>query len=164
MLSSTAGAADHQGDTLGEFVEAGERGGRPFYRQRDTEGVRDNFLYSEGGEWVVSGTLGASSGLWLLNREDSHLPPTGTWEHWDGGKWRDDDTSLTLTFTTLSPCKMVRVTGRGDVVEKHGSKRSKSLGDYRSVNITTAISQSASGANSFVFWIHPTSSFSCGPG
>ena len=131
MLSSTAGAAEYQGGSLGEFVEAGEYGGRPFYIQRDTEGVRDNFLYSEGGEWVVSGTLGASSGLWLLNREDSHLPPTGTWEHWDGGERRDDDTSLTLTFTTLSPCKMVRVTGRGDVVEKHGSKGSESLGDYR---------------------------------
>ena len=109
---------------------------------------------------MVSETLGASSGLWLLNRGDSHLPPTGTWEHWDGEKWRNDDTSLTLTFTTLSPCKMVRVTGRGDVVEK----QPESLGDYRSVNITTAISQSASGTNSFVFWIHPTSSFSCGPG
>ena len=38
VLSSTGGAADHQGDTLGEFVEAGEHGGQPYYRQRDTEG------------------------------------------------------------------------------------------------------------------------------
>ena len=130
MLSSTAGAAEYQGDMLGEFVEAGEHGGRPFFIQRDTEGVRNIFLYSEGGKWWVSDILGESNGG-LLNRKDSPLPPIGTWEHWDGGKWRDDDTSLTLTFTTLSPCKMVRVTGRGDVVEKHGSKGSESLGDYR---------------------------------
>ena len=153
MLSSTAGAAERVGSFLGEFVEAGEHGGRPFYTQRDTEGVSNMFLYSEGGKWWVSDILGESTG-WLVNREDSPLP-TGTWEHWDGEKWRDNDTSLTLTFTTLSPCKMVRVTGRGDVVEK----QPESLGDYRSVNITTDISQSASGANSFVFWIHHKSYF-----
>ena len=159
VLSSTAGAAEWHGSKLGEFVEAGEHGGRPFYTQRDTEGVSNTFLYSEGGKWWVSDILGESAGF-LRNKQDIPLPATGTWEHWDGEKWRNDDTSLTLTFTTLSPCKMVRVTGRGDVVEK----QLESLGDYRSVNITTAISQSASGTNSFVFWIHPTSSFSCGPG
>ena len=163
MLSSTAGAAEWVGEYLGEFVEAGEHGGRPYYQQRDTEGISNNFLYSEGGEWGVSETLGGIN-RYLLNREDSNIPPTGTWEHADGKSGWVDDTSLTLTFTTLSPCKMVRVAGRGDVVRKHGSKGSKSLGDYRSVNITTAISQSASRTNSFVFWIHPTSSFSCGPG
>ena len=93
------------------------------------------------------------------NREDSPIPPIDTWLFSDGKKYHNDDTSLTLTFTTLSPCKMVRVTGRGDVV----GKQPESLGDYRSVNISTAISQSASGTNSFVFWIHPTSSFTCGP-
>ena len=39
-----------------------------------------------------------------------------------------NDTSLTLEFTSLSPCKLVRVAGnQEDVVEKVGS----SLGDYR---------------------------------
>ena len=38
VLSSTSGAAENVGDKLGEFVEAGEHGGRPYYRQRDTEG------------------------------------------------------------------------------------------------------------------------------
>merc|ERR1712110_1204101 len=94
---------------------------------RDTEGVNNTFLYSEGGEWMVSETLGASSGRSLLNREDNPLPLTGTWVYAKDGKPSDDDTSLTLTFTTLSPCKMVRVTGTGDVVEK----KSESLGDYR---------------------------------
>ena len=38
VLSSTAKAAERVGGSLGEFVEAGEHGGRPYYRQRDTEG------------------------------------------------------------------------------------------------------------------------------
>ena len=126
MLSSTAGAAEYQGDMLGEFVEAGEHGGRPYYRQRDTEGKSDHFLYSEGGEWLVSGTLGKSVGE-LTNYEDSAQPPVDQWLYWDGKK-QNDDTSLTLKFTTLSPCKLVRVAGEGEVVKKRGIE----LGDYRS--------------------------------
>ena len=37
-----------------------------------------------------------------------------------------------MEFTTLSPCKLVRVAGEGEVVEKVGS----SLGDYRSEYIS----------------------------
>ena len=59
---------------MGEFVEAGEHGGRPFYTQRDTEGVRDTFLYSEGGKWWVSPTLGKSIG-WLRNKQDNPALP-----------------------------------------------------------------------------------------
>merc|ERR1712062_345373 len=99
VLSSTAGAAEYLGDRMGEFVEAGEHGGRPFYTQRDTEGVINMFLYSEGGKWYVSGPLGGSGG-WLRNKQDSPLPPSGTWEFWSSSRipkgWQDDDTSLTL--------------------------------------------------------------------
>ena len=38
VLSSTAAAAESHGHKLGEFVVAGEHHGRPYYRQRDTEG------------------------------------------------------------------------------------------------------------------------------
>ena len=62
VLSSTAQAAERVGNSLGEYVEAGEHGGRPYYKQRDTEGRSENFLYSEGGEWVVSSDLGDSYG------------------------------------------------------------------------------------------------------
>jgi len=133
VLSSTAGAADWQGDTLGEFVEAGEHGGKPFYRQRDTEGAEELFLYSEGGEWWVSDILGGSW-AWLKNSQNTTTTPSTQWEYWDGEKWNDNDTSLTLEFTTLSPCKLVRVAGEGDVVEEHGSgvgQDTGQLGDYR---------------------------------
>ena len=108
-------------------------GGQPYYRQRDTEGNKDTFLYSEGGQWLVSYTLGKSVGE-LTNYRDSVQPPVEQWLYWDGDgkKQRDDDTSLSLEFTTLSPCKLVRVAGEGEVVEKRGS----SLGDYRSEYIS----------------------------
>ena len=127
MLSSTAGAAESQGSRLGEFVEGGEHGGRPFYRQRDTEGKNEHFLYREGAVWRVSDTLGGSfSGL--KNLQNTNTPPSSQWLYIRGGRWNDNDTSLTLEFTTLSPiCQLVRVVGEGEVVKKHGSK----LGDYR---------------------------------
>ena len=74
VFSSTAGAAEWWGHLLGEYVEAGEHGGRPYYKQRDTEGRSENFLYSEGGEWVVSSDLGDSYGR-LKNPQDTPLPP-----------------------------------------------------------------------------------------
>ena len=47
----------------------------------------------------------------------------------------DDDTSLTLEFTTLSPCQLVRVEGEGDVVIEQPS----CLGDYRSVQTSDVL-------------------------
>ena len=126
VLSSTAGAAEHQGSKLGEFVKAGEHGGRPYYKQRDTEGSEDMFLFSEGGIWIVGSNLGVLHGN-VLNRLNSDLPPISGWHFWDGTKWNGDDTSFTLEFTALSPCQLVTVGGQGDVAEKHWL----SLGDYR---------------------------------
>ena len=74
VLSSTAQAAERVGNSLGEYVEAGEHRGRPYYKQRDTEGRSENFLYSEGGEWLVSSDLGDSYGR-LKNPQDTPLPP-----------------------------------------------------------------------------------------
>ena len=44
VFSSTGGAAEYNGDTLGEYVEEGEYEGRPYFKQRDTEGGNDIFL------------------------------------------------------------------------------------------------------------------------
>ena len=39
MFSSTAGAAEYRGDSLGEFVRMGDYyNNRPYYKQEDTEG------------------------------------------------------------------------------------------------------------------------------
>ena len=115
MLSSTAGAAEYLGNWLGEFVEAGEHGGKPFFRQRDTEGSKPQYLYFEDSCWQVSVTLG-NGNHYIRNCRDTQLPPTRSWEYWwatfwtEG--WGDDDTSLTLEFTSLSPCQLVRVACR----------------------------------------------------
>ena len=126
VLSSIAGAAEYPGHRLGEFVEAGEHGGRPYYKQRDTEGSQDTFLFSEGGRWWDGSSLGELLGG-LLNRVNSDDPPIDGWLFYGGGKFNSDDTSLTLESTAPSPCQLVRVTGEGNVVDKQGS----SLGDYR---------------------------------
>ena len=94
-------------------MKAGDHKGRPYYRQRDTEGNTDTYIYSEGGYWLVSDTLGESAGF-LLNHKSSPLPPTDGWEFWDPSKkarYDDGDISLTLEFTALSPsCQVVQVT------------------------------------------------------
>ena len=125
MLSSKGLAAERQGDRFGEFVEEGVYEGRPYYRQRDTLG-KSHILYSEGDKWMVSSTLGGSS-RGLFNNQNTSLPMTTGWLFWSGEKVNSNDASITLEFTALSPCQLVRVAGKGEVVEKQGS----SLGDYR---------------------------------
>ena len=133
LLSSKGGAAEWQGNALGEFVEAGEHGGRPYYRQRDTEGKADNFLYSEGGGWLVHDSLGMSFGK-LSNPQDSPEPPTSGWVYSAAAaENRDDDDSLTLGELKGEawnyPPTSHTIRGDGPMVYKVGS----SLGKYRSL-------------------------------
>ena len=58
VLSSTAGATKRSGSRLGEFVNAGDYKGRPFFTRRHTEGNVGVFMYSEKGvkgknEWFL---------------------------------------------------------------------------------------------------------------
>lgn len=100
MLSSTAGALEQHGKRLGEFEEVGNYGGRPYYKQRDTEGTSDVYMYKEGRDWWVSDTLGGSNG-WLRNSKSGSQPPasnslTRVSNH-EG--MADTDTLGNLTFT-----------------------------------------------------------------
>ena len=88
-------------------------------------------MYSKIRQWYVGDTLGGSS-AYLNNYQDSPQPPYDQWLYWDENKRNDDDTSLTLEFTTLSPCQLVRVAGEGEVVEEQPD----CLGDYRSEYIS----------------------------
>ena len=138
LLSSTGGAAEWQGNALGEFVEAGEHGGRPYYRQRDTEGKADHFLYSQGGKWWVHESLGKSVGR-LSNPQNSSEPPTSGWVYSAGEgltEYRDDDDSLTLELNILHPPESHTIRGEGPMVYKVGS----SLGKYRSSYCYHAVS------------------------
>merc|ERR1712013_356110 len=126
VLSSKAGAAEYVGGALGEFVRIGDHNNRPHYKQRDTEGVTDHYLYYISGGWRVSPTLGGSLS-WLKNRQDTDLPPRANWRYYNGKKWLDDDGTLKLDYTTLSPCKLVRVASSGFWFLLHSSR----LDDYR---------------------------------
>jgi len=126
VLSSVAGAAEYQGGRLGEFEEIGDFNERPFYKQRNTEGETDVYLFFEGGEWGVNDELGGS-GAYLKNNQNTSLPMTNNWLYYDGEKWNNNDTSFKLEYTSIYPCQLVRVAGKGDVLEKQGGV----LGDYR---------------------------------
>ena len=52
---------------------------------------------------------------------------TNNWLYNDEGKWINNDTSFKLEYTSIYPCQLVRVAGKGDVLKKQGD----SLGDYR---------------------------------
>ena len=128
VFSSNGSAAEWVGSVLGEYVRmAGEYNGRPYYKQRDTEGSKDTFLYYHyNGMWMVSLKLGEETGA-LTSIQDTLLPPTSNWEYAREKLFVEDDTSLKLEFTSLSPCEQGEVTGKGEVVEKKGQV----LGDYR---------------------------------
>ena len=82
MLSSTAGAAEYRGPSLGEYLEAGEKyGERRYYIQKDTEGATPHYLYFEDNCWQVSKTLGNRND-YIKNCQNTTLPPIG-YEGWE---------------------------------------------------------------------------------
>ena len=116
-------------------MKAGDHKGQPHYRQRDTEGDSETYLYKEHCKWLVSDSLGEPAG-WLKNSQNTALPPTGGWQFWNFKKAKyDNDTSLILEFTSFFPnliehpysCQTMGVSGKGEVVEDQGGK----LGEYR---------------------------------
>ena len=80
---------------LGEYEEEGELNGRKYYKQRDTEGNHDMFLYHANQMWWVDADIGRSfpkdavpkegdfntdKFVELMNRNDSEEPPEeGDW-------------------------------------------------------------------------------------
>ena len=58
MLSSDASAAEYRGGRLGSYVHEGQFAGRPYFRQKDTEGKADNFIFSNRKIWWVSLKIG----------------------------------------------------------------------------------------------------------
>jgi hypothetical protein len=130
VLSSTAGAAESVGNKLGEYqLEEGEGlAGRPVYRQRDTEGKQDMFLYYHAGsvQWQVGPVLGAY-GAGLRSPGDSQEPPTAGWEYSGGKSWQQDDGSLRLEHNATVPvCGRVEVAATGEAARLYPT----SLGSF----------------------------------
>ena len=122
VLSATGGAAEYQGDKLGEYLEAAEEHkGRPYYVQKDTERNNKTFLYSEVDiGWFVSGTLGELAYYDLTNEQDTPRAPTKGWVYYDGVKDSDDHT-LSLAFNFLFPCKLIDVVLADDALRMQGT-------------------------------------------
>ena len=128
VFSSEAGAAEYQGDLLGEFQERGNYNGRKSYVQQDNVGRKSFFLYYHSqGVWLVGPTLGGTRNH-LQNPSDSTEPPSSGWGYWGRNRtFLDFDPTLTLQQGVLEPCKKVEVEGN----EKVRSLQESSLGTYK---------------------------------
>ena len=104
VISSTDGAARHQGGNLGQYEYYEDKG---YYVQTSTEQSNENFeavyLYRDkNDEWLVGPTPGEETG-WLWNPRSSKTPPSSGWQYSDGtGTWPSDHT-LTVTPGPLPP-------------------------------------------------------------
>ena len=101
VLGSTAGAAEYQRDSLGEFVkQLDDHNGRVFYKQRHTEGNRTSYLYYNRycNRWCVGDTLDGRYACKLENKQNTELPPTTGWKYSDGSNMCDNDPTLVLEY------------------------------------------------------------------
>merc|ERR1711862_383007 len=121
VISSTGGAAQHQGQMLGQF-EYNEISG--YYQQTSTEQGHENFdaiyLYPlNDGKWQVAIQISSSEmAAFLLNPGPSRTIPTSGWQYSDGKSYQDDPT-LTITPGPLPPlARQFRVTATGAAAEK----------------------------------------------
>ena len=128
VFSSVAGAAEYQGDLLGQFVERGNYNGRMSYVQQDNVGQKDFFIYYHSqGVWLVGPSLGGTRNH-LQNPSDSLAPPRSGWGYWGRNRtFLDFDSTLSLQPGALEPCHKVVVEGD----KKVRSLQESSLGAYK---------------------------------
>ena len=128
VFSSRAGAAEYQGDFLGEFLERGDYNGRMSYIQRDNVGQKDIFLYyHKQGVWLVGPVLGGTRNH-LQNPRDSLTPPKKGWGFWGRKRFSlEFDLTLSLEYGSIVPCQEVIINGEGEV--RHIQEGS--LGTYK---------------------------------
>ena len=127
VLGSTGEAAEYRGAFLGEFVEQEqEHNGRPSYRQRNTESGQEIFLRFNQNAWRVSRFLRKTTPP-IKNRNNTDIPPTTGWEYLSNDKkWKSDDNTLALEFSSLSPCQVIQVEADEEVRKYIGQQ----MGNY----------------------------------
>ena len=119
VISSTGGAAQHQGGLLGQFEYLEDK---DYYLQSSTEQNNEQFiavyLYpDEDDEWWVGSTPGQKRG-WFYNSSPSKTPPNIGWMFDDGWSWYND-TSITVTPGPLPPlARQFTVTALGAAAEE----------------------------------------------
>lgn len=125
MISSTDGAAEYWGGSLGQFTSYAFNG-HPVYKQSDTEGDVDYYLYHISDYWRINAPSKNQNAL--RNSKNSSVSPQSGWEYWAGEEWRCDDSSLTLRSGVVEPCPVVRVEAHGEAVQ--ASRVQHVLGEY----------------------------------
>ena len=119
VISSTGGAAQHQGGVLGQFEYDEDK---KHYSQTSTEQGHENFkavyCYPDADDrWWVNDTPGEKNGF-LRNPSPSKSLPTSGWQYYDGKSWPDDPT-LTISPGPLPPlARQFTVTATGAAAEK----------------------------------------------
>ena len=119
VISSTGGAAQHQGEVLGQFEYDLGKG---YYEQsctdKESEKYEPLYLYPDNNnEWFVNNIHGESSG-YLYNPTSSKTLPTSGWRYFDGKTFHDDP-NLTITSGPLpSLCRKYTVNATGAAAEK----------------------------------------------
>ena len=101
MISSTGGAAQHQGGVLGQYEYHEDKG---YYVQTSTEQSEENFyavyLFHDVDCWLVGRTPIPGEER-LRSPSFSKTPPSSGWEYIDDDEWQDDQT------LTVIPCEIV---------------------------------------------------------
>ena len=111
VLSSSGGAAKHQGASLGQYCHDPDK---VCYVQSSTEEGKENYkpryLYPVDDVWCVSETLGEKKeGLFLKNPTKSQTLPTTGWMYSNGKSWTADP-SLVISPGPLTLCKSLTAT------------------------------------------------------
>ena len=71
LLSSVP--PDWPSELLGEYAEEGSHNGKPYLKQRNTEGKTDHYIYFSGQRWRISGVLGDKNGRGVFITENVRM-------------------------------------------------------------------------------------------
>ena len=118
VLSSSGGAAKHNGGSLGQYCHDPDKG---CYVQTNTEkgheDYRPLYLYRVMGDgWWIGPTPGVKAG-YLKNPTQSKSPPLDGWMYSDGtGTW-PADTTLVISPGPLTLCDCLTVSASGPAAE-----------------------------------------------
>ena len=122
MISSTGGAAHHQGHALGQFeYDVRTRLWIQSSTEHDSEAYEPSYLYPDSdGTWFVNNKPGESAGV-LLNPTPSKEIPTSGWLYADPSKepWQEDPSLIITSGPLPSLCSQYIVSATGAAAERY---------------------------------------------
>jgi hypothetical protein len=108
VVSSTGPTCEYMGQCLGQYGLISDN----TYKQENSRGGGDLFIYKAAETWFVSDTIGKYGGS-LKNSTNSESVPVTGWQYADGtGTWPSDP-DLTISAPALSPCSAITILATG---------------------------------------------------